>query len=91
VVEAMSIGVPVVAANRGALPEVVGRAGRLVEPDDAEGLAEVLIEILASRSLRDRMREDGWRQAGHFTWDQTAAGLREAWRLALDHRRHRDG
>jgi glycosyltransferase involved in cell wall biosynthesis len=91
VVEAMSIGVPVVAANRGALPEVVGRAGRLVEPDDAEGLADVLTEILASRPLRDRMREDGWQQALHYTWEQTAAGLREAWRLALGHRRHRDG
>src|SRR3954471_13958532 len=40
VLEAMTMGVPVVAANRGALPEVTGDAARLVDPEDDAGIAE---------------------------------------------------
>jgi glycosyltransferase involved in cell wall biosynthesis len=88
-VEAMVAGVPVVAANRGALQHTVGRAGRLIEPDDGEQLSRVLEEILRDRSLRDRMREDGRRHATQFTWTRTAAGLREAWSLALEEQARR--
>jgi glycosyltransferase involved in cell wall biosynthesis len=89
VVEAMTAGVPVLAANAGALPEVAGDAGRLIPPDDPAALAAALGEMLADRSLRDRLREAGWRQAGRFTWSRTAAGLRDAWQRAIDHRRER--
>ena len=89
VVEAMTVGVPVVAANRGALPEAVGDAGRLVEPDDPAALAAVLEELLRSQATRDQLREAGWRQAAQFTWARTAEGLREAWALAIEHRRQR--
>ena len=46
VLEAMALGVPVVASNRGALPEVVGDAGLLVAPDDARGLAAAIESVL---------------------------------------------
>ena len=42
VLEAMTAGVPVDRANRGALPEVAGDAGQLVDPDDADGLAAAM-------------------------------------------------
>jgi glycosyltransferase involved in cell wall biosynthesis len=87
--EAMTLGVPVIAANRGALPEVVGDAGRLVEPDDVEGLAEAIRSVLADRSLRDRMRDAGWRQAQTFQWSAASARAREAWRSAIERRRRR--
>ncbi len=80
--EAMTLGVPVIAANRGALPEVVGGAGRLVEPDP-DDLADALRQILADRDLRHRMREAGWRQAARFSWAETAERVREAWTLAV--------
>ncbi len=41
----MTLGVPVVAANRGALPEVLGDAGLLVEPEDAAKMAEAIVRI----------------------------------------------
>ena len=44
--EAMTIGVPVVAAERGALPEVVGDAGLLVDPDDPAALAAAMQRLL---------------------------------------------
>jgi glycosyltransferase involved in cell wall biosynthesis len=88
-VEAMVSGVPVIAADRGALPEAVGTAGRLFDSDDAGALAEALDEILRDAALRTRMRDAGWRQARKFTWTTTAAHVREAWALAVEHRKAR--
>ncbi len=47
--EAMTIGLPVVASNRGALPEVVGDAGLLVDPEDASALAAAMARVLGNR------------------------------------------
>lgn len=74
--EAMACGAPVVAANRGPLPEVVGRAGLLVEPDPA-GLRAGLERALADRG---DLRAAGRERARAFTWEATAAG----WRRALE-------
>jgi glycosyltransferase involved in cell wall biosynthesis len=87
--EAMTCGVPVIAANRGALPEVVGPAGRLFEPDDPEALAAALDALLGDAPARDRMREAGWAQSLQFDWRQCARRTREAWRLALEARDRR--
>jgi len=89
--EAMTLGVPVIAADRGALPEVVGDAGYLFDADDPEALATALADLLASPARRTRMSEDGRRQARQFTWTRTADGLRDAWALALEHQRQRHG
>lgn len=85
-VEAMTMGVPVVAANRGALPETVGTAGRLVDPDDGAALAQALADIIASPDLQRRMAEAGREQAARFTWRETARRTRDAWHLAVEHR-----
>lgn len=66
--EAMACGVPVVASNRAALPEVVGEAGRLVDPDDPEKLAETLVEVLSDEALRAGMKIAGLERATKFTW-----------------------
>jgi glycosyltransferase involved in cell wall biosynthesis len=89
--EALTVGVPVVASRRGALPEVVGDAGRLVDPDDADALANVLADLVESRAARDRMREAGWQQAQRFQWSDTARVLRDGWHLAIEERRRRHG
>ena len=56
VLEAMAIGVPVVAANRGALPEVVGDAGPLINPDSADDLAAAIGQLLRRRRVRGGVR-----------------------------------
>lgn len=89
--EAMTCGVPVIAANRGALPEVVGAAGCLVDPDDPAGLAAALGAVLADPTRRQQMREAGWRQAARYDWRDTARRVRAAWQLALEARRARRG
>jgi glycosyltransferase involved in cell wall biosynthesis len=80
--EAMTIGVPVVAANRGALPEVVGDAGLLVEPD-ADALANAMTRILDDPSLAQRLRHAGIERAKRFTWDASAAKLMDVYRAAI--------
>ena len=69
--EAMATGAPVVASNRGALPEVTGGAALLVDPTP-KPLAEALGRLLADPALRERLREAGLARAAQFSWERTA-------------------
>jgi glycosyltransferase involved in cell wall biosynthesis len=70
--EAMASGVPVVVSNISSLPEVVGDAGRLVEPDSVDSIAEGILEVLTNQNLRVQMIENGLLQAKKFTWEECA-------------------
>lgn len=70
--EAMAVGTPVVAADRGALPEVCGDAAVLCDPSP-EGLVEALEQVLGDRSLQDALAAAGRARARHFTWERSAA------------------
>jgi len=72
--EAMACGLPVVASNRGAIPEVVGEAGLLAGPDDIAGLARAVTEVLESADLRKTLRGKGLRRASEFTWQRAVDG-----------------
>ena len=65
--EAMACGAPVVVSDRGALPEVVGDAGVVVEPTP-EGIAAGLRRAIGDRALA----EAGRARAARFTWASTA-------------------
>ena len=70
--EAMASGVPVVAAERGALPETVGAAGLLVDPDNSDELADAVVAAATDRELRARLIAAGLRRAADFSWRRTA-------------------
>jgi glycosyltransferase involved in cell wall biosynthesis len=70
--EAMACGIPVVASNTSALPEVVSDAGLLVEPIDAEGMAQAMQRVLSDGDLRDTLREKGLQRAKSFSWPRAA-------------------
>ncbi len=70
--EAMACGTPVVAADATSLPEVIGDAGMLVDPDDAAAWAKALARVLAEPELAADMRRRGLAQASRFSWDATA-------------------
>jgi glycosyltransferase involved in cell wall biosynthesis len=89
VLEAMTVGVPVIASNRGAIPEVVGDAAILVDPGDAAGFAAAMRRILEERSLAPRLIADGLRRSLRFTWKASATRLREAYASAAERRRTR--
>ncbi len=84
--EAMIIGTPVVAANRGALPEVVGEAGLLVDPTDEDAMAAAIARVLDDEALRDRLALAGTAQAKRFTWRASADALAGAYHQAIDRR-----
>jgi glycosyltransferase involved in cell wall biosynthesis len=69
--EAMASGVPVVAADRGALPETCGDAALLVEPRRPDLVAEAVLAALDDTTLRDR----GLARAAGFTWEATARAV----------------
>jgi glycosyltransferase involved in cell wall biosynthesis len=85
--EAMSAGVPLVASNRGSLPEVVGPAAPLVDPTDVAGLAAALEEIISNDHLATERARAGLARARTFTWERSAATLRQAYADAAARRR----
>ncbi|HEX4348117.1 MAG TPA: glycosyltransferase family 1 protein [Vicinamibacterales bacterium] len=84
--EAMTLGVPVVGANRGAVPEVVGDAGLLVDPDDAEAMATAMRRFFDEPDLRAASAGAGPSRARLFTTKTMAERAREAYALAIEHR-----
>ena len=72
VVEAMACGVPVVASDTGALPDVVGDAGLLVPPGDPEALATALKSVLEDDTTRGELSRRGVEQAQQASWSEVA-------------------
>jgi glycosyltransferase involved in cell wall biosynthesis len=71
VLEAMACGTPVVTSNVTALPELVGDAGLLVDPDDPQEIADAVERAIGDEALRTK----GPRRAARFTWAATAERL----------------
>jgi glycosyltransferase involved in cell wall biosynthesis len=70
--EAMACGVPVVAAARGSLPEIVADAGLLIDPEQPDDLAAALEQILTDKTLRANLVARGLVRAACFGWGETA-------------------
>ncbi len=70
--EAMASGVPVVVSNISSLPEVVGEAGRLIDPMSVDSIADGLLEVLMNNKLREDMIAKGLAQSKKFNWENTA-------------------
>ncbi len=75
--QAMAVGVPVVATAAGAVPEVVGDGGLLVGPGDSDDLAAALSRVLDGGTAVEELVERGRRRSAGFTWEACAAGLAE--------------
>ncbi|MHB1005200.1 MAG: glycosyltransferase family 4 protein [Chloroflexota bacterium] len=70
--EAMSCGVPVIAANASSLPEVVGDAGILVDPLNVEAITDGIVRLLSDQRLRAEYASRGLARASAFTWERAA-------------------
>jgi glycosyltransferase involved in cell wall biosynthesis len=70
--EAMAAGVPVVAADRGALPETCDGAALLVDPTDREALAAAIAQAVHDDDWRASARAAGLARAAELSWDRTA-------------------
>lgn len=80
VLEAMACGAPVVTASTTALPEVAGEAAILVNPEDAETLANEIVRVLEDEDLRRELRRKGFERVKQFTWERAARRTVELYR-----------
>jgi glycosyltransferase involved in cell wall biosynthesis len=82
--EAMCAGIPVVAARAGSLPEVLGDAAVLADPESVDALAAALTDVLTDTALRDRLVAAGRVRAGRYTWASATDALVACYRTLVD-------
>lgn len=70
--EAMACGTPVLCSKASSLPEVVGEAAICLDPDDADGWAQSMMQLLSDDQQREEMRQRGYEQAARFSWQRVA-------------------
>ena len=77
--EAMAAGTPVVTSNVSSLPEVVGDAAEIVNPENVFDIARGIREVLLDMSLRARLVEHGYHRVKAFSWERTATQVLETY------------
>jgi glycosyltransferase involved in cell wall biosynthesis len=75
--EAMASGTPVVTSNISSLPEVVGDAALLVDPYDAQSIADGLVRTLSDADLRVTLRQRGLERAKQYSWERSVRQVRQ--------------
>jgi glycosyltransferase involved in cell wall biosynthesis len=83
VIEAMTCGAPVIASDRGAIPEVAGGAALLADAEDYDTLAGHITLVLESQAEAQRLRERGFARAAQFTWRSTARQILASYQGAV--------
>lgn len=85
--EAMACGLAVVSSNGGALPEVVGEAGVIVEKANSEALAAAILELLANPERINALGALAIRRIeARFSWDTVARQMTEHYHGIIHHR-----
>jgi glycosyltransferase involved in cell wall biosynthesis len=86
VLEAMTAGVPVVAADRGSLPEVLGGAGVLVDPTRPAAIAHAIAQLLDDDGLAAACASRGIARSRAFRWEDTAHRVYDTYQRAVERR-----
>ena len=77
IIEAMTLGTPVITSDATATREIAGGAALLIDPLDVGSIENAMMQILADSDLTDRLRIAGKKQAANFHWSATASSLLE--------------
>ena len=80
VVEAMASGLPIIGVKKAALPEVIGKAGLLVKPDDSQDLAEKTLQVLKDKKLQTKTRKTSLKRAQKFSIEKSTDKLLKLYR-----------
>ncbi|HEX9745007.1 MAG TPA: glycosyltransferase family 1 protein [bacterium] len=81
--EAMTAGKPVIVSNASSLPEVVGDAGILVDPDDTQGWSEAIVRLVSGDGLRQEMSVKSLEQAGRFSTEKMCGEVMDGYISAV--------
>jgi glycosyltransferase involved in cell wall biosynthesis len=73
ILEAQSLGVPVMSAKGSSLPEVAGDAALYVDPTDVEAIAQAMLRLSQDEALRQELIAAGHRNVQRFSWEKAAA------------------
>lgn len=83
-VEAMACGCPVVCSGVTSIPEVIGDAGLLFDPQSPADIAEKVLMVWNSPEIRAGMKDKGFERAKLFNWDDTARKTLDVYRKTLE-------
>lgn len=72
ILEAMSVGTPVITSNCSSMPEIAGQAAILINPGDLNQIAEAMTKIVMDEAQRDRLRRLGLQHFRKFSWNKVA-------------------
>jgi len=81
--EAMAHGTPVLTSNTSSIPEVVGNAAVLVNPENLFEMMRALQRVLCDQTLRERLRQAGYEQVKKFSWDYSVSDILAGYREVL--------
>lgn len=84
VLEAMSLGAPVITSRVSSLPEIAGTAALFVNPQKYKEIGQAIVKLVSSANLRRRLSEEGKRRAAMFTWDGAARETMQVYKEALE-------
>ena len=76
------ISAPVVTSNASALPEVVGEAAVMVNPENVFEIMHALHRVLLDQPLREVLKQRGYEQSKKFSWDDSASKLLQVYEKA---------
>ena len=85
VLEAMATGTPVIVSNVSSLPEVVGKAGLLVDPNSVDQIEQAIMTITSDKKLQQKYSQLGLEQAKKFSWEKMARTVLEVFAKVADH------
>jgi glycosyltransferase involved in cell wall biosynthesis len=83
ILEAMACGTPVITSNVTAMPEVAGEAAMLIDPYSVNSIAQGIEQVINDTSLQQSLRNKGLERVKEFTWDKTAAVVKDVLEQAL--------
>ncbi|MCF6245785.1 MAG: glycosyltransferase family 4 protein [Desulfobacula sp.] len=85
--EAMQCGTPVITSNSSSLPEVIGDAGIMVDPNDEDALCQAMVDIAKTKSLRSDLSQKGLERSAFFSWDKCVDETIRAYHFALENKK----
>jgi glycosyltransferase involved in cell wall biosynthesis len=82
ILEAMSLGVPVITSNCSSMPEVAGNAALLVDPYNVDQIADAMISLVQNKDVRDPLINSGKSRVRQFSWDAAARKTIELYEIS---------